>query len=290
MKIGFIGLGNLGGKLAGSALRNGFDLIVRDLDKAIAQPFLDQGAMWADSPRELAEGTDMIITCLPNPAASASVMEAENGVLMGLKKGAIWAEMSTTEELEIKRLGDQVIQRGGEPIDCPVSGGCHRAATGNISIFVGGERRTFERAFPVLRTMGRAILHTGTLGSASILKVVTNYLASVNLVALGEAMMTAQSADIDLNTAYEAIRISSGSSFVHETESQVILNGSRNISFTLDLVVKDMSIFQALAERGQIPLEISPLLLSIFKDGEMLISLTTRSRVKLMFRLPFKIT
>ena len=268
MKIGFIGLGNVGGKLAASLLRNGFDLTVRDLDRDLAGPFLDQGAAWAETPAAMAAAVDMVITCLPNPAASTAVMEGDDGLLKGLGDGKIWAEMSTTDEAEVKRLGERVQAAGGEAIDCPVSGGCHRAATGNISIFVGGERPTFERALPAIRAMGRRILHTGPLGSASILKVVTNYLCSVHLAALGEAMMTAKVAGMDLATTYEAIRISSGNSFVHETESQVILNGSRDINFTLDLVVKDMSLFDGLAERHEVPLEISPLVLDIFKDGE----------------------
>ena len=268
MKIGFIGLGNVGGKLAGSVLRNGFDLTVRDLDRGVAQPFLDAGAHWADSPRQMAEAVDMVITCLPSPAASAAVMEAEDGILAGLSAGKIWAEMSTTDEAEVKRLGEKVRDLGAEPIDCPVSGGCHRAATGNISIFVGGDRATYERALRAVKSMGRRILHTGPLGSASVLKVVTNYLCSVHLAALGEAMVTAEKAGMDLNTTFEAIRISSGNSFVHETESQVILNGSRNINFTMDLVVKDMSLFQSVADRHDVPLEISPLVLDIFRDGE----------------------
>ena len=268
MKIGFIGLGNVGGKLAGCLLRNGFDLTVRDLDRAIAQPFLDQGAKWAETPKAMAEAVDMIITCLPSPAASAAVLEAEDGVLAGLSAGKIWAEMSTTDEAEVKRLGEKVRAIGAEPIDCPVSGGCHRAATGNISIFVGGDRAAFERALPAVKAMGRRILHTGDLGSASVLKVVTNYLCSVHLVALGEALMTAKVAGMDLATTYEAIRISSGNSFVHETESQVILNGSRDINFTMDLVVKDVGLFQALADRQNLPLEISPLVLDMFKDGQ----------------------
>ena len=268
MKVGFIGLGNVGGKLSGSLLRNGFDLTVRDLDKDVAQPFLDKGAHWAESPKAMAEAVDMVITCLPSPAASAAVMEAEDGILAGLRSGSIWAEMSTTDESEVRRLGALVKAKGAEPIDCPVSGGCHRAATGNISIFAGCTRETFERAFPVIQSLGRRILHTGELGSASILKVVTNYLATANLVTLSEALVTCKLAGMDLNTSYEAIRISSGTSFVHETESQVILNGSRDINFTMDLVSKDIGLFQAVAERAGIELEISPMLIDIFKDGE----------------------
>ena len=267
MKIGFIGLGNVGGKLAGSLQRNGFELTVRDLDQSVAQPFLDRGAHWAETPKAMAEAVDLVITCLPSPAASAAVMEAADGILAGLAPGKIWAEMSTTDEAEVKRLGALVLAKGAEPIDCPVSGGCHRAATDNISIFAGCERATFERALPAIKAMGRQILHVGPLGSASVLKVVTNYLASVHLVALGEAMMTAKQAGMDLNTTYEAIRISSGNSFVHETEGQVILNGSRNINFTMDLVVKDMSLFDGLARRLGVPLELSPLVLGVFEDG-----------------------
>lgn len=268
LKIGFIGLGNVGGKLAGSLLRNGADLTVRDLDEDVARQFLEQGARWADSPKQMAEACDVIITCLPSPAASASVLEAEDGVIAGLAPGKIWAEMSTTDEAEVLRLGEKVKAVGADPVDCPVSGGCHRAATGNISIFAGCERDVFDRMLPVLTTMGRRILHTGSLGSASVLKVVTNYLATANLVTLCEALATSKAAGMDLNTTFEAIRISSGNSFVHETESQVILNGSRDINFTMDLVSKDIGLFQSVADRADVPLEINPILIDIFKDGE----------------------
>jgi len=271
VKIAFIGLGNVGGKLAGSLLRNGFDLSVRDLDKAAARGLLERGARWGDSPKAMAEWADAVITCLPSPAAAAEVMEADDGVLAGLASGPggkLWLEMSTTDEAEVRRLGGAVAARGGLPLDAPVSGGCHRAATGNISVFAGGERAAFDKALPVLTALGRRILHTGALGSASILKVVTNYLATANLVSLCEALVTAKVASMDLGTTFEAIRISSGNSFVHETESRVILNGSRDINFTMDLVRKDIGLFSAIAERGGVALELAPLLVDIFRDGE----------------------
>ena len=267
MKVGFIGLGNVGGKLAGSLLRNGYDLTVLDIDGKRVKEFVLSGAMAAEVPAELARTSDVTITCLPNPAASASVVEGENGLLDGLSEGRVWCEMSTTDEREVKRLGAKVKKAGAWPVDCPVSGGCHRAATGNIAIFAGCERPVFERVFPVLSAMGRRILHTGPLGSASVLKVVTNYLASANLVSLCEALVTSKLAGMDLRTTYEAIRISSGNSFVHETESQVILNGIRNINFTMDLVVKDLCLFQAIAEKVGTPLELSPLLKDVFRDA-----------------------
>ena len=268
MKTGVIGLGNLGGKLAGSLLRNGFELAVHDLDRTAATALCDKGARWPGSPQSLASTCDLIITCLPSPAASAAVMEAEDGVLAGLAPGKIWLEMSTTDAAEIKRLAARVAAKGAAAVDCPVSGGVHRAATGNISVFAGCDRETFERILPVLTVLGRRVLHTGPLGTASVLKVMTNYLATANLLTLCEALVTMKAAGMDLATTYDAIRISSGTSFVHETETQVILNGSRDISFTMDLVLKDIGMFQKIAEGAGIPLEISPLMIDIFRDGQ----------------------
>ena len=268
MKVGFIGLGNVGGKLAGSLLRNNFDLTVRDLDKNLTQSFKDLGAKVANSARELAEQVDLIITCLPSPKICAEVMEAEDGVINGLSKNKIWLEMSTTDEAEIKRISKKIIAKKAIPLDGPVSGGCHRAATGNIAIFVGGERNAFDKILPALTVMGRKILHTGELGSATVLKVITNYLASVHLVALGEAWTVAKKSNLDLAKAYKGIAVSSGNSFVHETESQVILNGSYNINFTMDLVLKDTGLFDDLAKKLGAPLEISPKVVEIFKDGQ----------------------
>ena len=267
LALGFIGLGNVGGQLAGNLLRHGANLTVRDLDPARVAALVALGARAAPSPRELAERVDLVITCLPSPAVSAAVMEAPDGVLAGLSAGKIWLEMSTTDAAEARRLAAQVEALGATAMDCPVSGGCHRAATGNISIFAGGSRAAFERVLPVLAILGRRILHTGPVGSASILKVITNYLCTVHLAALAEALTVAKVAGLDLNMTYEGIRISSGNSFVHETESQVILNGSRDINFTMDLVVKDVGLFDALARAHRVPLELSPLVLRLFEDG-----------------------
>ena len=264
MQVGFVGLGNVGGKLAGSLLRNGIDLTVHDLNPDLVQNFVARGARAGEGPAAMMAECDVVITCLPSPAASAAVLEQ---MLPKVGPGKIWLEMSTTDAGEIRRLGDAVIARGGAAVDCPVSGGCHRADTGNISIFAGCDRATFERILPLLTIMGRRILHTGELGSASVLKVMTNYLATANLLTLCEALTTMKAAGLDLGVTYEAIRISSGNSFVHETESQMILNGCRDISFTMDLVKKDIGLFQQIAEDAGVPLEISPLMVSIFDDG-----------------------
>lgn len=264
MKIGFVGLGNVGGKLCGSLLRNGNDVSVLDLNPALVAEFVAKGATAVSTPADLMDRCDVVITCLPSPAACKTVL---TDMLPTVTQGKIWLEMSTTDHAAMMEHAKMVQERGGLAVDCPVSGGCHRADTGNISIFAGCDRATFETVLPILKTLGRRVLHTGDVGTASILKVVTNYLATANLVSVCEALVTSKAAGMDMNVAYEAIKISSGTSFVHETESQVILNGSRDISFTMDLVAKDIGLFQSIADGANVPLEISPLLNQIFKDG-----------------------
>ena len=268
MKIGFIGLGNVGGKLAGSLHRNKFDLTVFDLDKSVTDDFKSKGVKIANSIGELVKKVNVVITCLPSPKICSEVMLGKNGILENITLDKIWIEMSTTDQKEINKLGNLVKKKNAIPLEAPVSGGCHRAATGNIAIFVGGKREAFNKVLPILTCMGKKILHVGELGSASILKVITNYLASVHLAALGEAWTIAKKHNLDLKKTYEGIKISSGNSFVHETESQVILNGSYNINFTMDLVEKDMSLFNKLSKDQDIELEIAPFVLDIFKDAK----------------------
>lgn len=265
--VGFIGLGNVGSKLAGTLIRSGTPTMVHDVNPVAMAPLVEVGAQSASSAAELARACDVVITCLPSPAVVAEVMEGPEGVLAGLGEGDVWVEMSTTDAREVVRLAALVVQRGASAADCPVSGGCHRAATGNISIFAGCDRATFERLLPLLSIMGRRVLHTGELGSASQLKVVTNYLATANLVAVSEALAACTKAGLDLGVAYEAIAASSGTSFVHETESQVILNGSRDINFTMDLVKKDVGLFIAMAQEAGMELELASLVAAVFDDG-----------------------
>lgn len=263
--VGFIGLGNVGGKLSGSLIRNGLTVLVHDLDDDLVAQKVSDGATDGESPAKIMQACDAVITCLPSPAASAAVLDE---MLPHIRPGKIWMEMSTTDEAEVKRIGAAVIAAGGAAVDCPVSGGCHRADTGNISIYAGCDRDTFDRILPLLTVMGRRVLHTGDLGSASILKVMTNYLATANLLTLCEALTVMKAAGMDLSTTYEAIKISSGTSFVHETESQLILSGSRDVNFTMDLVQKDIGLFQKLADLNNVPLELSPLVIDIVSDGQ----------------------
>ena len=268
MRIGFIGLGNVGGKLAKNLLNNNFDLTVNDKNPKLLSQFKNLGSKTSNSIQDVVMNTDMIITCLPSPEISAEVLEFEYGVINNIRKGQIWVEMSTTDDDQLKKHALLIQEKNAIALEAPVSGGCHRAATGNISIFVGGSREGFEKTLPVLKCLGKKILHTGDFGTASVLKVITNYLATVHLAALGEAWTIASKSNLDLKKTFKGIAASSGNSFVHETESQVILNGSYNINFTMDLVQKDVGLFHNLASRLGVELEISPLVLNIVKDAK----------------------
>lgn len=265
MKVGFVGLGAVGAKLAGTLARNGVDLTVFDLDPDRMALLVGQGAKPGSGPAAMMRDCSVVITSLPSPAASEAVLAQ---LLPEMKPGKMWIEMSTTDPEAIRRQAETVAATGGKAADCPVSGGCHRAATGNISIFAGCDRATFEDILPLLTYMGRRVLHTGDVGTASVLKVMTNYLATAHLATLCEALTTMAAHGIDLATTYEAIKASSGNSFVHETESQLILSGSRDVDFTLDLVMKDIGLFQSLADAKGVPLEMSPRLIEIVKDGQ----------------------
>ena len=263
--IGFIGLGNVGKKIANNLIKNGYNLYINDLNQKSSTKLIQNGAIWCQSIDTLIKNVSVFITCLPSPK---SVKKVLSDSLPLIKKGHLWIELSTTDEEDMKSLAKLIINKNAEVIEAPLSGGQHKAESGNISVLVGGNRDSFNRSFPILSCIGHNILHCGEIGKASTLKVVTNYLASINLLAIGEALMVCKKYGIDLKTAYEGIKISSGNSFVHETESQVILNGSYNINFTMDLVKKDMNLFNELSKKINTPLEISPFVLEIFKDAQ----------------------
>ena len=264
MQVGFIGIGNLGMHLAASLLKAEFQVIVHDLKKEAATGLLDAGAGWASSPRQVAEMAGTVFTCLPSPAAVNAVVTGENGVLAGLKPGGTWIDMSTNDRHELKRLATLAAEKGIACLEAPVTGGVHKAASGEITVLVGGDAAVFERHLPALQAMGDKVFHMGPLGSASVIKVITNMLAFIHLVAAGEALMLAKQGGLDLAQAFEAIKASSGNSFVHETESQVILNGSYNIGFTMDLACKDLYLAHQLGREFGVPLELAGLVEQIF--------------------------
>ena len=262
---GFVGLGNLGRHLAASLARAGFPLTVHDARADAAEPLVALGAAWAESPRAVAEASESVFTCLPSPAAVAAVVEG--GLLDGLRPGSTWIDSSTNDAHELQRLAALLAERGVRTLEAPVTGGVHLAATGEITVIVGGDGNVYAEHAEAFAAIGRRVFHVGPLGSASTIKVITNLLAFVHLVAAGEALMLARRAGLDLAQSFEVISASSGTSFVHETESQVILNGSYDIGFTLDLACKDLGLALELGREHGVPLALGELAARLFEQA-----------------------
>ena len=262
MRCGFIGLGHIGKFLAGSLVRNGFEVTVFDLNADAAAPLVAKGAKLAGSIKELCDASDTVFTCLPSPRAIDAVVAGSGGViesLAGRATRATWIDMSTNDQDETLRLGAMCEAKGINVLESPVTGGVHKAAHGDITVLVGGEQDVYKTHEKALNAMGQPVLYIGKLGSAAVIKVITNMLAFIHLVAAGEALMLAKRGGLDLGVAFEAIKQSSGNSFVHETESQVILNGSYNINFTMDLALKDMGFALGYGKEFGVPLALATL-------------------------------
>jgi 3-hydroxyisobutyrate dehydrogenase len=254
MHYGYIGQGNLGAKCAACLLRGGMDVTVTDINKEAAATALAQGATWADSPAELAAKVDHVITCLPSPAVSEAVSAQ---MLPVMRDGANWIEMSTLGREEVLDFAKTAQAHGVRMMELPVTGGVHLAAQGNITMLAGGDKDMFDLHLPALQAMGDQVFHMGPLGSASIIKVITNMLAFIHLKACGEAMMLAKRGGLDLGQAWHAIKASSGTSFVHETEGALVLNGSYDVAFNIDLALKDLGFAMGFGREFEVPLELA---------------------------------
>jgi 3-hydroxyisobutyrate dehydrogenase-like beta-hydroxyacid dehydrogenase len=267
-KYAFIGLGHLGGHLAASLVRNGFDITVHDRDPAAVARLVALGAAAAASPAEAAARAGNAITCLPSPKVSEAVLAGPDGLLQALPEDSAWIEMSTNGRDEILRLAGLASARGVDTLECPVTGGVHLAASGKITALVGGHAALYERHRQAIEAMCARSFLMGPIGSAAVIKVITNMLAFIHLVAAGEALMLAKKGGLDLAQAYHAIVASSGNSFVHETESQLVLNGSYDIGFTMDLALKDLGFALGMGERFGAPLDLATRVNAIFEHGK----------------------
>jgi 3-hydroxyisobutyrate dehydrogenase len=261
---GYIGLGSLGGHIAASLQRAGFPIIVYDLDRSNADRHIAAGAIWADSPSEVAQQSDHVFTCLPSPTVSEKVLEA---LLQTMKPGATWIENSTLGRDDIVRLAAKAETQGFRVLEAPVTGGVHLAARGEITVLVGGETALLDLHRPALEAIGNRLFHMGPIGSAAIIKVITNMLAFIHLVADAEALMLAKRGGLDLAKAWHAITASSGTSFVHETEGQLILNGSYDIAFTMDLALKDLGFAMNFGKEFGVPLDLATRTFETFLKG-----------------------
>lgn len=254
MHYGYIGLGNLGAACAGCLVKHGFKVTVYDLNAKLAAPLVAQGAVLASSAEELAASVDHVITCLPSPAVSERVLR---NILPHLRAGASWVEMSTLGRDEVLTLASVAAEADVRMMELPVTGGVHLAHQGKITMLAGGDRDLYDLHHKAMQAMGDRIFHMGPLGSSSIIKVITNMLAFIHLKATSEALMLAKRGGLDLGQAWHAIAASSGNSFVHETEGALILNGSYDIAFNIDLALKDLGFALGFGKEFGVPLDLA---------------------------------
>lgn len=267
MNIGLIGLGNIGSILAENLLQSDRKLVVHDLDHNRAEPLLALGAAWAATPREVAEMSQRVVTSLPSPEAVRAVMTGEDGVLAGLSEGAVWIETSTTDDAQLKELAAEAARRGAETLEATLSLGIHKMKARAGTIFAGGKEAVFQANEALMREMGGRVIYMGALGNATIIKLITNAITFVNLIGAAEGMMLAAKAGLDLGKAHQAIGASYGASYVNETEMKLVLNGSYDDSFTIDLCCKDLRLNEALCQRYGITQEVTGQVAAIFESA-----------------------
>jgi 3-hydroxyisobutyrate dehydrogenase len=259
MKIGFVGIGNIGRHLATNLISAGFDVTVFDLDSSAVEHLVQVGATGASSPSEVASVCETVFTCLPSVKAITQVVTGADGLVHGFRAGSVWIDMSTNDLHELQRLAGVLAEKGVATLEAPVTGGAHNAESATITILVGGDEQIYRNHTSAFAAMGGRVFYIGELGKASIIKVITNMLAFIHIAATAEAYMLAAKGGIDLRLAWEVIKASSGNSFIHETESTTILSGSYDIGFSLDLSCKDLGFATQLGREFDVPLEIATL-------------------------------
>lgn len=253
MHYGYIGLGNLGANCAACLLKAGFAVTVYDVNPDAAKTLVAQGATLADSAAHVAQSVDHVITCLPSPRVTEAVLTE----ILPHMAGKHWIEMSTLGRDDVLKFAQVAGEHDVRMLELPVTGGVHLAARGEITMLPGGDKDMVDLHWPAFEAMGNKVFHMGPLGSASIIKVITNMLAFIHLKASAEALMLAKRGGLDLAQAWHAIAASSGTSFVHETEGALILNGSYDVAFNIDLALKDLGFALEFGREFGVPLDLA---------------------------------
>ncbi|MGH7528450.1 MAG: NAD(P)-dependent oxidoreductase [Gemmatimonadales bacterium] len=247
MRIGFLGLGAIGAPMAAHLARR-HQLTVWNRTAARAEAFAARhGARAAASPRETAEEAGVVVTCLPTSREVEALLDGPDGLLAGLRQGALFLDCTSGDPAGSRRIAARLAERGVAFADAPVSGGTNGAAAGTLTVMVGADAETFERARPVLEAFGSRIERMGPVGSGHAMKAVNNALLAVNILALGEGLAALVKAGVPARTALEVLNVSSGRSFVSESlVPERVLTGSWPRTFRLALLQKDVAIAREL--------------------------------------------
>lgn len=266
MNVGLIGIGELGIAVAKNMLKAGHTLYVFDMRAEAIEAAVAHGAIAAESAIELASQVEAVVTALPTPPVIRAVM-LDGGVMDAMKPGTVWIDHSTNDRSLLIECNEYAAARGIAMIEAPVTGGIPLAHDGSITVLAGTTAESFEKYKHLLDVTGEPVLHMGPVGSATIVKVMTNMLAFIHLWALNEGLMFGTAAGLDTGAVYEAIKNSCGNSFVAETEGVPIMTGSYDYGFTMELAMKDQKIVEKIAAENNVPLMMGGLATQILQRG-----------------------
>ena len=263
MKVGFVGLGTMGGRIALNALKGGHELIVSDLGQNVAQEHLAAGATWASTPREVAQNSDIVLTSLPGPKEVRSVVLGEDGLVEGFREGQIYLDLSTNSPTVMREIHAALLEHGVQTLDAPVSGGPQGAASGKLAIWVGGEEEAFERALPVLNSISDAPAYVGPIGAGSIAKLVHNLSGYMVQTALAEAFTMGVKAGLPAEALWRAVRQGAvGRKRTFDNMMLQYLPGRFDPpDFALELARKDVSLALEVGREYDVPMRVGHLTL-----------------------------
>ncbi|KZE39014.1 2-hydroxy-3-oxopropionate reductase [Bhargavaea cecembensis] len=264
MKIGFIGLGIMGRPMALNLVKAGFQVKAFDLNEAARKMLAEAGAEEAVSPREAADGTDIIITMLPNAAIVKNVLFGENGAAQKVSEGAIVVDMSSVSPVDSVECAERLKERGVRFIDAPVSGGEPKAIDGTLAIMAGGDEAAFEAVLPAFKAMGSEVTHVGGIGSGSTTKLANQILVNVTIAAMSEAVVLASKAGVDIGKMYEAIKGGLAGSAVLDAKIPMVLERNFEPGGRIDINMKDLTnVYNAARELGT-PMPLTSQVLEMF--------------------------
>ncbi len=267
-KVGIIGLGNMGGRMARRLLEQGAEVGIYDLNQEAVEKLVELGAEKAESPADLARKFQYIITVLPNVYIVQESLQGDNGLIEGMRAESLLIEMTTSIPAVTKELSAVMKEKGFRMIDAPVSGGVKKAENGTLSIMVGGEEIDYAEALPLLEMLGENINHVGNVGAGHTIKALNNMISATTLAATGEAMALGVKLGLDPSKMLDVINTSTGRSFSSDFKfPNQVLTRNFEVGFTLDLMVKDLKIAMSMAEQESVPMFISSASFQVWKNA-----------------------
>ena len=263
-KIGFIGLGIMGQGMAHNILKAGFPLTVWNRTASKMEPLVEAGAQAASDPADVAAKSDVIVICVSDTPDVEAVILGEHGVFEGVKAGRVVVDCSTISPIVTRQLSETLAEKGVAMLDAPVSGGSEGAVRGTLSIMVGGEAKTFERARPVLEAMGKTITHVGSSGAGQTVKLVNQILVVGVMLSVSEALLFAQAGGVDLEKTLQAVSAGAAGSWMLSNRGPQVIRRDWRPGFMIDLQQKDIRLVLEAADALGVPLPATALIHQLY--------------------------